>query len=74
MATMRVTPEMKEWSVVHPLHDVAEQKCSSEGLGHIAMTPAVRISLRVLRGYLVAMTLMLGYHVMDLAGFLHRLK
>jgi len=38
------------------------------------MTPAVRISLRILRGYLVAMTLMLGYHVMDLAGLLHRLK
>ena len=38
-----------------------EQKCSSEGLGQIAMTPAVRICLGVLRAYLIAMALMLGY-------------
>lgn len=62
------------FSVVHPLYDLPEQKCSSEGLGRIRMTPAVRISLRVLRGYLIAMTVMLGYHVLDLAGVLHRLR
>jgi hypothetical protein len=50
---------------------VPEQKCSSEGLGRIRMTRAVRISLGVLRAYLVVMTLMLGYHVLDLAGVLH---
>ncbi len=31
------------------------------------MTPGPsRISLTILRGYLIAMTLMLGYHVLDL--------
>jgi hypothetical protein len=60
--------------VIHPLDDAPEEKCSSEGLGHIAMTPAVRISLTVLRGYLILMTLMLGYHVLDLAGALHQLR
>jgi hypothetical protein len=38
------------------------------------MTPAVRISLTVLRGYLILMTLMLGYHVLDLAGIVHHLR
>jgi hypothetical protein len=35
------------------------------------MTPAVRISLMVLRGYLILMSVMLLYHVLDLAGILH---
>jgi hypothetical protein len=37
------------------------------------MTRAVRISLGTLRAYLILMTLMLGYHVLDLAGVLHRI-
>lgn len=74
MATMRVTPEVNGFRVVHPLYDVAEQKRSSDGLGKIVMTRAVRVSLAVLRGYLVVMTLMLGYHVLDLAGVLHSIR
>lgn len=71
MATMQNSYDPEYFHVIHPLNDVPEQKCSSEGLGPIAMTPAVRISLTVLRGYLIVMTLMLGYHVLDLAGVLH---
>jgi hypothetical protein len=74
MATMGFTPEINEFRVVHPLDDVAEQKCSSSGLGRIRMTRAARISLGVLRGYLIVMTLMLGYHVLDLAGVLHKIR
>jgi hypothetical protein len=74
MASVQNSYEPQYFTVVHPLHDAPEQKCSSEGLGHIAMTPAVRISLTVLRGYLVAMTLMLGYHVLDLAGVVHAIR
>ena len=59
-----------EFFVVHPLDDVAEAKCSSEGLGRIRMTRAARLSLGVLRGYLVLMTGMLVYHVLHLAGVL----
>lgn len=74
MATTNTVPEFEGFRVIHPLDDVAvEQKCSSEGLGHIKMTTTVRTSLRVLRGYLILMTLMLGYHVLDLAGALHRI-
>ena len=74
MATMGFTPEINGFRVVHPLDDVAEQKCSTVGLGKIRMTRAVRISLGVLRAYLVVMTLMLGYHVLDLAGVLHKIR
>jgi hypothetical protein len=68
MATMHNTFEPKCFTVIHPLHDVPEQKCSSEDPRQIEMTRTVRISLGVLRAYLVAMTLMLGYHVLSLAG------
>jgi len=74
MATLQNSYEQPTFSVIHPLDDVHEQKCSSEGLGRIRMTRPVRISLAVLRGYLVAMTLMLGYHVLNLAGVLHAIR
>lgn len=56
--------------VIHPLDDAPEQKCVTDGLGPIAVTPGVRISLIVLRGYLIAMSLMLLWHVLDLAGWI----
>jgi hypothetical protein len=74
MATMRVATEMEESRVVHPLDDLPEQKCSSDGLGQIAMTASVRLSLKILRGYLILMSLMLIYHVLDLAGVLTHVK
>jgi hypothetical protein len=73
MATMGVSPDMNDFRVIHPLDDVAEQKCSAEGLGKIQMTRAVRGSLGVLRAYLILMTLMLVYHVLDPSGLLHRI-
>ncbi|GAC1656089.1 MAG: hypothetical protein NVS9B15_17090 [Acidobacteriaceae bacterium] len=74
MATLNVIPNMNEFRVIHPLDDVREQKCLTEGLGKIKMTRAVRISLGVLRAYLILMTLMLGYHVVDLSGLLHKVR
>ena len=68
MATMHNSYTPESFRVIHPLHDEPEAKCESEGLDHIAMTPAVRISLIVLRGYLLVMAAMLLYHVLDLAG------
>jgi hypothetical protein len=72
MATTQNQPEY--FRVVHPLEDAPEQKCVSEGLGQIAMTPSVRLSLKILRGYLTMMTAMLLYHVLDLAGVLKHFK
>jgi hypothetical protein len=54
--------------VVHPLDDIPEQKVDTEGLGPMAMTPSVRISLLSLRAYLVVMMLLVLYHVLVLAG------
>ena len=73
MATMGVSTNPSEFRIIHPLEDVPEQKCSTEGLAKIRMTRAVRISLGVLRAYLILMTLMLGYHVLDLSGLLHKI-
>ena len=70
MASVQNSYEPQYFSVIHPLDDLPERKCSSEGLGRIRMTRPVRISLGVLRAYLIVMTLMLGYHVLDLAGLL----
>ena len=70
---MGVSPDVSGFRVVHPLDDVPEQKCSAEGLGKIRMTRAVRVSLGVLRAYLILMTLMLSYHVLDLSSLLHRI-
>lgn len=74
MATMQNSYSSECFRVVHPLHDEPEAKCKSEGLGPIEITPPVRFSLIVLRAYLLAMAGMLFYHVLDLAGFFHRLK
>lgn len=74
MATLNVTPTVNSFRVIHPLDDVVEQKCSTEGLGKIKMTRAVRISLGVLRSYLILMTLMLGYHVVDLSGLVNKVR
>jgi hypothetical protein len=60
--------EEREFLVIHPLDDVEEQKVETRHLGAIRMTPAVRLSLLVLRGYLVAMMLLVLYHVLGLAG------
>lgn len=74
MATVQNSFDSKCFRVIHPLSDAPEKKCSAEGLGRIAMTPAVRLSLKVLRGYLMVMSVLLVYHVLDLAGALHSIR
>ncbi|HLH07565.1 MAG TPA: hypothetical protein VKW78_10030 [Terriglobales bacterium] len=60
--------------VVHPLDDVPEEKIDTSRLGPMPMTPSVKYSLFALRGYLVLMMLMVFYHVIDLAGFIHHAR
>jgi hypothetical protein len=60
--------EEREFLVIHPLDDVLEEKVDTRHLGPIRMTPLVRLSLLALRAYLMAMMLLVIYHVMDLAG------
>ena len=74
MATLQNSYNPEYFRVIHPLDDEPEEKCSSEGLGHMAMAPTVCLSLKLLRGYLLLMSGMLLYHVLDLAGILHKLR
>lgn len=53
--------------VIHPLDDVHEQKCSTEGLGLMHLTPTVRFSLGALRVYLIAITCIILYRTLTLA-------
>jgi hypothetical protein len=62
------TIDERDLLVIHPLDDVQEQKVETEHLGPMRMTPAVRLSLLAMRGYLVLMMLLVLYHVLDLAG------
>jgi hypothetical protein len=55
------------FAVVHPLDDAPEQKVDLSVLGPMPMTTSVRLSLWALRGYLIVMSLLVLYHVMDLA-------
>jgi len=58
--------------VIHPLDDLPEQKVDTAHLGPMPMMRSVRISLMALRTYLVLMTLLVLYHVADLAGVFSR--
>jgi hypothetical protein len=54
--------------VVHPLDDAPEQTLDTSTLGPRTMTPAVKVSLMALPGYLALMMRLALYHVIDLAG------
>ena len=69
MPTIHNSYPAEYFRVVHPLDDQPEEKCTSAGLGPIAMTPAVRFSLVALRGYLILMGGILVYHVLGMLGF-----
>ncbi len=73
MIATRANRITEEFVVIHPLYDEPEQKHSGEGLGKMPMSTPVRVSLLLLRGYLIVMFVVLGYHMLDLAGvFSHR--
>lgn len=54
--------------VIHPLDDIAEEKCSLDGLGEMRMGRSTRLSLYTLRGYLVTMGLLVAYRLLTLTG------
>jgi hypothetical protein len=56
--------------VVHPLDDRREEKMDISTLGPMPMTTSVKLSLMALRGYLILMIFLVGYHCVDLAGAL----
>jgi hypothetical protein len=67
MTEARMT-DIQDFQVVHPLDDIAEEKCSPAGLGRMSMSASVRFSLYALQGYLALIALAVGYRVLTLAG------
>ena len=67
MAYMINTGDPEAFRVVHPLYDVPEAKCDVEGLGPMHMTPSVKVSLFVLRAYLIVMVLLVLYRFLVVA-------
>lgn len=59
--------DVRRYEVVHPLDDVAEVKCSVDGLGNMKMSRSVKLSLYALRGYLISMGLLVAYRLVTLA-------
>jgi hypothetical protein len=50
-----------------------KSKVNTAGVGPLRLTARVKISLMALRGYLLLMTILLLYHVLDASGlFCHR--
>ena len=60
--------ELRPEPVIHPLDDVPEEKVRSEGLGPMELTRGARWSLLTLRGYLIAMGLLVLYRCIEMAG------
>ena len=52
-----------DFRVIHPLDDEPEAKLYRPELGRMRMTRSVRVSLLLLRGYLVLMLLLLAARV-----------
>jgi hypothetical protein len=65
-------PKDEFFYVIHPLDDLPEEKVKSDHLPPLKMTPSVRLSLFILRAYLIVMMLLLVYHVLDLARHVWR--
>ncbi len=72
MIALKNTAHLEEFIVIHPLFDEPEQKCDPSLLGPMKISRSVRLSLLMLRGYLVVMGVMLAYHMLDLSGLLKR--
>jgi len=68
MIALKNDRHIEEFVVIHPLYDEPEQKMSGVELGRMPMSKPVRVSLLLLRGYLILMFMLLGFHILDLAG------
>jgi hypothetical protein len=67
--THDATRGARTFFVVHPLDDEPEIKVDIEHMGRMQMTTTVRVCLLALRGYLLLMCGLLGFRVLQLAGW-----
>ena len=54
--------------VIHPLDDEPETKFDPDALGPMVMSQSVKLSLLMLRFYLIGMIVLVGYRALELAG------
>ncbi len=64
--------ETDGFRVIHPLDDLPEVKCTGEGLGPMHLRGSAKVALWALRGYLLVMSLLGVYPLLDVAGVLGR--
>lgn len=74
MIALKNDRQIEEFVVIHPLYDEPEQKKTGVELGRMPMSKPVKFSLLLLRGYLILMFCLLGFHVLDLAGAFHHIR
>jgi uncharacterized membrane protein (DUF485 family) len=60
----------QSYVVIHPLDDQPEQKKDLSNFEPMKMTFTVRLSLIILRVYLISMILLLAYHFLNLTGII----
>jgi hypothetical protein len=58
---------LNRYVIVHPLDDLPEEKVDTENLGRMAMAGMTKWSLLSLRAYLIMMTVLVLYRVLQLA-------
>lgn len=59
-----------QFTVIHPLFDIPEEKCDVEKAPPMHITKTVKYSLFALRGYLIIIMLLAIYRMIALAGIL----
>lgn len=60
--------EARLFRIIHPLDDVPEAKLGHEELGRMRLTRGVRLSLLLLRGYLLLMLAMVFWRALQLVA------
>jgi hypothetical protein len=61
-------PAQGHYVIIHPLDDIPEEKIDIDNLGPMALTGAVKWSLLSLRAYLILMSVLVLYRVLEMAG------
>ncbi len=59
----------EEFVVIHPMFSTSpKQSVAAQELGRMPMSKTVRVSLLLLRCYLILLFMLLGFHMLDQAG------
>lgn len=68
MIAVKEPTTIEEFVIVHPLYDVPEEKHSTDLVGKRKLGRGTRVSLILLRAYVIAMGCVLAFHMFHLAS------